>query len=166
MIKLNRILVATDFGEASDAALMYGRALAREFGAAVDVLHVADDLSARVMAAGEGYVGVLPEIQRDQEAAARNRLAQLVIDNDPDPVRMTPVMVTSNTPAPVIVQHARQIGADLIVIGTHGRGALERFFTGSVTDRVVRTAGCPVLVVRHPEHEFVQPDTLVATPSA
>jgi nucleotide-binding universal stress UspA family protein len=49
---------------------------------------------------------------------------------------------------------------DIIILGTHGRGALAQLFVGSVAERVVRTAPCPVLTVRHPEHEFVLPDAL------
>jgi len=49
----------------------------------------------------------------------------------------------------------------LIVMGTHGRGAVSHLLMGSVAERVVRTAGCPVLTVHHPEREFIQPDALV-----
>ena len=48
---------------------------------------------------------------------------------------------------------------DLIVMGTHGRSGMERLLVGSVAERVIRTAPCPVLTVRHPEHEFIVPDS-------
>ena len=51
-------------------------------------------------------------------------------------------------------------------MGTHGRGAISHVLMGSVTERVVRTAPCPVLTVRHPEHEFIHPDALVAVAKA
>ncbi len=51
-------------------------------------------------------------------------------------------------------------------MGTHGRGAMAHLLMGSVAERVVRLAGCPVLVVRHPEHEFVVPDTLAVAAKA
>jgi nucleotide-binding universal stress UspA family protein len=165
MIALKKILVATDFGEAADAALRYGRALARSFNAVVDVLHVADDTATRPFA-GEGYVGVLPDVQKDIEESARRRLHALVIDNDPDPLPVRTVIVTSNTPAAAIVQYAKDGNVDLIVIGTHGRSAMAHLLMGSVAERVVRTAGCPVLVVRHPEHDFVIPDALVSVARA
>jgi len=68
----------------------------------------------------------------------------------------------STSPAMAIVDYAREAHSDLIIMGTHGRGAMAQLLMGSVAERVVRTAPCPVLTVRHPEHEFVLPDALVA----
>jgi hypothetical protein len=65
-----------------------------------------------------------------------------------------------------IVEYAEQERIDLIVTGTHGRGAVAHLLMGSVAERVVRTAPCPVLTVRHPEHESVVPDALVAVAKA
>jgi nucleotide-binding universal stress UspA family protein len=76
------------------------------------------------------------------------------------------VTVTHNTPAAAIVDYAKTNRVDLVVLGTHGRGALAHLFMGSVAERVVRTAPCPVLAVRNPEHEFVMPDALVAVSHA
>jgi nucleotide-binding universal stress UspA family protein len=165
MIAIKKILVPTDFGEAADAALAYARALARNFGATIDVLHVAEDVSAR-MFAGEVYAAVPQSMQADIEKMARKQLDQRVVDNDPTPLVMQPVVVTSNAPALTIVQYAKESAIDLIVMGTHGRGAMAHLLMGSVAERVVRLAGCPVLVVRHPEHEFVVPDALVAAARA
>ena len=158
MIALKNILVATDFGEAADAALAYGRELARTFGATLHVLHVADDVYVRL--GGDAYVGVLPELQQDIEAAARQQLDALLVDNDPVPLPARRSVVTSSAPAAAIVDYARDADIDLIVVGTHGRGAVAHLLMGSVAERVVRTAPCPVLTVRHPEHEFVMPDAL------
>ena len=72
------------------------------------------------------------------------------------------VVVVSNTPGYAIVDYARHAKVELIVMGTHGRGAVAQLLMGSVAERVVRIAPCPVLTVRHPEHEFVLPDALVA----
>lgn len=159
MIALKKILVPTDFGDAADAALTYARALARNFHASIDVLHVADDVAAR-MFAGEIYVGVPTEAQKDIEAAARRQLDERLVDNDPNPLPVRSVVVTSNSPALTIVQYAKETNIDLIVMGTHGRGAMAHLLMGSVAEHVVRTAPCPVMVVRHPEHEFVVPDML------
>jgi nucleotide-binding universal stress UspA family protein len=165
MIQLKKILVATDFGEAADVALAYGRALARSFKASLHVLNVVDNVFAHAMA-GEGYVAILPEVQKELEAAARKRLDEKLIDNDPDKPQTTPVVLTSSTAAYAIVQYAKDERMDLIVMGTHGRGPLAHLLMGSVAERVVRTAPCPVLTVHHPEHEFVLPDTLVAAAKA
>jgi nucleotide-binding universal stress UspA family protein len=165
MIKLNRILVATDFGEASEAALNYGRELARMFSAQLDVLHVADNVLTRGFGA-EGYVANYPELQHDVEEAAQRSLDAAVSGEDRTMLRARPIVVTSNTPAMAIVSYAKDANVDLIVMGTHGRGAMAHLLMGSVAERVVRTAPCPVLTVRHPEHEFVLPDALVAVAKA
>jgi nucleotide-binding universal stress UspA family protein len=165
MIRLQKILVPTDFGEASDAALTYAQALARSFNASIDVLHVSEDVTARFFA-GEMYIGVPPTLQKEVDEAARRELAGRLIDNDPIPLTMRPIVLTSNTPALAIVQYAKETTIDLIVMGTHGRGTMAHLLMGSVAERVVRHAGCPVLVVRHPGHDFVIPDTLVVPAKA
>jgi len=165
MMKLNRILVATDFGEAADVAFRYGRELARNYGASLDVLHVADNLFAHAVGA-EGFVATYPAIQSDIEEAARQQLDRLVFDEDRAVLRAKTIIRVSPTPAMAIVDYARGAQVDLIVIGTHGRGAMAHLLMGSVAERVVRIAPCPVLTVRHPEHEFVLPDALVAVAKA
>ena len=165
MIALKKILVPTDFGEAADRALNYAKELARTFGASIDVLHVVEDASARIYA-GEIFIAVPPTLQKEIEDAARAELEKRTIDNDADPLPTRGVVVTSNAPAMTIVNYAKETGTDLIVMGTHGRGAMAHLFMGSVAERVVRLAGCPVLVVRHPEHEFVIPDALVTSAKA
>jgi nucleotide-binding universal stress UspA family protein len=158
MITLKNVLVATDFGEASDAALMYGRGLARNFGARLHVLHVAPD--ALAFAGPEGYAFDGRQFQADIEVAARQRLEEVVGDDDRRELNAQAILRVSSTPALAIVSYAKEAGIDLIVVGTHGRGGMAHFFMGSVAKRVVRTAPCPVLTVRHPEHEFVLPDAL------
>ena len=74
--------------------------------------------------------------------------------------------MTSNAPALAIVEYAKGSDINLIVIGTHGRGGMAHLLLGSVAERVVRSAPCPVLTVRHPEREFVLPDALVAVTKA
>jgi nucleotide-binding universal stress UspA family protein len=165
MIALKKILVATDFGEPADVALEYGRQLARQFGASLDVLHVTENVYARAFGA-DGFASTYPEFQRDVDDAARRELNELVGDEDRIELRARGVIVTSKSPAVAIAEYARDNRVDLIVMGTHGRGAVAHLLMGSVAERVVRTAPCPVLTVRHPEHEFVLPDALVAVERA
>lgn len=160
MIALKNILVATDFGEAAGAALTYGRTLARTFGAALHVLHIADDVYMKM--GGDSFLAVLPDLQRDVEANASRRLDGLLADHEAMPPRVKKIVVTSAATAMTIVQYAKDNNIDLIIVGTHGRGAVAHLLVGSVAERVVRTAPCPVLTVRHPEHEFIQPDTTVS----
>ena len=164
MIALKSVLVATDFGEASDAALAYGREMARAFGATLHVLHVADDVYVRL--GGDAYVTVLPELQKDLEEAAQKRLNDLLVDNDPKPIPVKKAVVTSSATATCIVQYARDHDINLIIVGTHGRGAMAHLLMGSVAERVVRTAPCPVLTVRQNERDFVVPDALTTTARA
>ena len=165
MITLRNILVATDFSEPSDAALTYGRALARNFGATLHVVHVVGNVPTVVYGA-EAYALSMPELQQEIEDSARKQLAALLIDNDPQPMPKREVVIASDSPAAAIVDYAARERIDLIVVGTHGRGAVAHLLMGSVAERVVRTAPCPVLTVRHPEHEFVVPDVLVAVAKA
>ena len=165
MIALKNILAATDFSEPSVAAIAYGRALARTFGATLHVLHVVGDMST-VVYGTEGSLASVPQLQEAIEGTARKRLEVLLVDNDEPPLPTRPVLATSSAPARAIVEYAGREHIDLIVVGTHGRGAVAHFLMGSVAERVVRTAPCPVLTVRHPEHEFVFPGALVAVGKA
>jgi nucleotide-binding universal stress UspA family protein len=165
MIALKKILVATDFGEPSDAALAYGRELARTFNAEIEVVHVVENVLTRGFGA-EGYVASYPELQQEVEDAADRQLTSLLSPEDRQQLRGKTVLLKSNSPAFTIVGYAKANDIDLIIMGTHGRGAIAHLLMGSVAERVVRTAPCPVLTVRHPEHEFVLPDALVAVAKA
>jgi nucleotide-binding universal stress UspA family protein len=155
--------VASDFGEASDAALLYGRQLARAFGATLHVVHVIEDLSGRL---GElpnpvAYIDYDRWRQEAVQAAEASLNARL---SDEDRRRgATATAVLAPAVLPAILTYARSHQVDLIVAGTHGRGALAHLVMGSVAERLVRQAPCPVLVVRHPEREFVLPDALQVT---
>jgi nucleotide-binding universal stress UspA family protein len=160
MMAMKRILVATDFGEAADSALVYGRELGQRFGATVHVLHVAENVYISTFGA-ETYASFAPGLQRDLEETAHKRLAEAVIDSDGSGPPTVPVVMTSSSPAFAIIDYAREHGIDLIIMGTHGRGALGHLLMGSVAERVVRLAPCPVLTIRQPERDFVRPDVLV-----
>lgn len=160
MIALKRVLVATDFGDAADAALGYAREFARLFGAQLTVLHVADNVMAGTIGI-EGYVGGYPDFQRSLEESAQRQLDAVITDDDRRMLGAKTVLVTSSSPALTIVTYARDEAIDMIVLGTHGRGPMAHLLMGSIAERVVRTAPCPVLTVKHPEHEFVRPDALV-----
>ena len=160
MVVLKNVLVATDFSEASDAALTYGRDLARSYGATLHVLHITESVLVRFSI--EAPIAYLPELQTQIDDAARRRIDALVTDQDRATIGARAVVITSPGTDEAIVQYAKDHRIDLIVMGTHGRRALSHMLMGSVAERVVRTAPCPVLTVRHPEREFVAPDALVA----
>jgi nucleotide-binding universal stress UspA family protein len=159
MLALENVLVATDFGEAADVALNYGRELASRFGARLHVLHIAENIYINTFGA-ESYAAMVPGLQEELETSARKRLNELLTDSDHTGPPTTLAVLTSSSPAYAIIDYAVDHGVELIVIGTHGRGALAHLVMGSVAERVVRLAACPVLTVRHPQHEFVRPDAL------
>jgi nucleotide-binding universal stress UspA family protein len=154
MIALKRILVPTDFSEASEAALRYGRALAEAFDASLDVLNVMEDPFLFAPTA-EGYVPP-PHFYEEMETATRDRLYKLLTDAEREKFRAK-LVTKKGSPFVEIVRYAKANDIDLIVMGTHGRGAIAHMLMGSVAEKVVRKAPCPVLTVRHPEHEFVLP---------
>jgi nucleotide-binding universal stress UspA family protein len=150
MIRLTHILVATDFGDASAHALDYGRSLARRFGASLHLLHVMDNPFLR------------PSVLSPEELkrATAARLNQQLTDHDRDTLHADVWLEASDNPADAIAAYANARAIDLIVMGTHGRGAMAQLLMGSVAERVVRISPCPVLTLRHPEREFVSPDVI------
>jgi nucleotide-binding universal stress UspA family protein len=163
MVVLKNILVATDFSDPSAVALAYGRDLARSYGAKLHVLHVVEDVMMRY---SPEVVVASPVLQKDLEAAARRDLEALITDDDRRTLAIIPIVQTSRSAAGGIVEYAREQAIDLIVAGTHGRSAMKQFLMGSVAERVVRTAPCPVLTVRTHERDFLAPDALVASSKA
>jgi nucleotide-binding universal stress UspA family protein len=149
MIGLKRVLVATDFSPPSEVALMYGRELARNFGASLHLLHVADNPFLRASFEDPAVVG----------SAHLQWLHDRLSAEDRDGLQARAAVEVSSSPADAIVDYAKRFAIDLIVMGTHGRSAMSQLLVGSVAERVVRTAPCPVLTVRNPEHEFVISDT-------
>ena len=165
MIALKKVLVATDFSQPSEAALAYGRELARTFGASLTLLHVVDNILTRAYGA-DGMVLADQGLQLEIEKGAQHEVDALLFDEDRQALGAVGLVLTSNSPSAAIVFYARDAAIDLIVIGTHGRRGVSHLVMGSVAEKVVRTAPCPVLTVRHPEREFVTEDTGLARVSA
>ena len=138
-----RILVGVDFSPSSQHTLEVVRA--RFPGALLRLAHVTD---ARVTATPDMLGGVTPaipdaELLRTLETADGERLNALALDGEE-----TELLV--GDPVTGILDSARHWGADLVVVGTHSRGALERFFLGSTAAKVVERSPIPVLTVRTP----------------
>jgi nucleotide-binding universal stress UspA family protein len=155
MVVIRKLLVATDFSEPSGVALAYGRDLARNYGAQLYVLHVVEDIMMRY---APEVAFSLPEIQQDLETHARRELDQRITPDDRATLKVVgEVEVAKNIPD-AICAYAKANDIDLIVTGTHGWGAVKHFLMGSVAERVVRFAPCPVLTVRCHERDFIVPD--------
>ena len=144
-----RILVPTDFSAASDAALDYGCALAETVGACVHLLHVVEESFATGPIAPETHVDDVGRTITALFKDAQTRLSHRVAAADRTHLRMTSEVVAGFS-ASTIVDYATENGFDLIVMGTHGRKGMAHLMMGSVAERVVRTARCPVMTVKMP----------------
>ena len=141
-----RILVPTDFSAPSDAALDYARGVATRFGASLHLLHVAED-PYRALYSAEVFVPEMEGLRDEILGDATGRLNDRLSETDTTALHAT-VDAIIGTPADSIVEYAGGHEIDLIVMGTHGRGGMSHLLMGSVAERVVRTAPCPVLTVR------------------
>lgn len=146
MVSIQQIICPTDFSEPSLHALKHAAAAARWYGAQVTVVHVYSMPIAWSAAAGApAAVPVLPPIEPQEVVSEVRRFSAQVLDD-----RSPEVVVVEGNAAKEIARVADERQADLLVMGTHGRGGFERLFLGSVTEKVVRTAPCPVLTVPPP----------------
>ena len=149
-LKIKRILVPVDFSDCSKKALAYAVPLAREHQAAISLVSVVVPAYAGAEYGGLDY----SQFDADMLAAARKELTRIAGQQTAAGVDTEPI-VTMGSPAREIIETARQLPADLIIISTHGRTGLGHVFLGSVAEHVVQRAPCPVLVVREHEHEII-----------
>jgi len=173
---LTRILVPTNLGEPSRTAVQYGVAFARKFGAKLFLLHVLDAKGLDAALETERVLEVLStdadgraenepsplEIARN---AARHDLARLLKLEDERDTQAEYLLRASGIAgtADAIVACARELRVELIVMGKHHLSFVEHVLAGSVAEKVLRHAPCPVLIVQHPEQEFVIAEPQQAT---
>jgi universal stress protein A len=138
-MQARKILFPTDFSEISAEALEMASTLAHDTGATLLMLHVGESTP---IAAGESYYGLA---EPDVDAL----LAQLKQLQPTDPSVHCEYRVETGDPIAAILHVAKQEACDMIVMATHGRQGLSRFFMGSIAEEVVRRASCPVLTVKH-----------------
>ena len=139
--RFRTVMLATDLSPASNAATDTALELAATFGARLLAVSVIDPGSLR-MPGGRFSARV------DQVRAERERYAQELVARGRANGVAVDFLVWEGDPGESIVEAAQSEGADMIVVGSHGRGTVGRFLIGSVSDFVVRQAACPVLVVR------------------
>lgn len=140
------ILHPTDFSERSEAALAAAAMFARAYGARLVVLHVSVPPAALY---GEGAVPVLPSEWRAGMKRALDRIVS------PDPTVALERRIEDGDPADTIVRVAREIDADVIIMGTHGRTGLSRLLLGSVAESVLRKADGMVMTIKVPMKESI-----------
>jgi len=153
-IRLQKILLPTDFSTYSATATKYACELATKFDAELHLLHTLEHHASSTPAFGMGLA--LPSYVNESRAAAEKSLAA-VLDPKWVPGRTVIQAVVEGSPKLEIIRYARTKEIDLIVLSTHGRSGLAHVIMGSVAENVVRTAPCPVLTVRPEGHQFVMP---------
>ena len=145
--EIRRILMPLDFSPPSDRALGYAKALSTEFGASLYLLHVIEDRLMTGPWPPEVYLGELPKLREDLVKEAERHMLGCLESLAAEGTQATGQVLIGG-PSHVIVEHATNVHADLIVMGTHGRTGISHLLIGSVAERVIRHAPCPVFVVR------------------
>lgn len=146
-LHIGRILVPLEFSKCSSKALQYAVPFARGFGAELVLLHVIEPavMINTVEVLPQNYVETGPEARQSLEAVQKTI----------GPGISSRIAVRVGSPHVEIVEAARELECDLIILSTHGRRGVEHLLLGSTAEKVVQRAGCPVLIVRESEREFV-----------
>jgi nucleotide-binding universal stress UspA family protein len=155
MIQLRRILVPTDFSTFSDQAVRYGCEIANRFSADLHLLHVAQDAFPVMPEAGLLTVSHADYMARVVETAHKLLAGVPAAGMLQKPVAARDVVL--GVPFVEIIRYARDKQIDLIVMPTHGRTGLVHMLLGSVAEKVIRKAPCPVLTIRPEGHDYVHP---------
>jgi universal stress protein A len=150
-IRIKKILVPTDFSPASRKSFCYALRFAKGLGSKVTLLHVIEP-PASLTLAGLPTSAALSEKEVADAAAG---LSTLVDEADAAGVPDAKSLVRTGVATHEIVEAAKDLDVDLIVIATHGYTGWKYFAIGSTAERVARAAPCPVLVVREKEHDFL-----------
>ena len=151
ILHLKKILVPTDFSETSKKAVQYALRFAEQFGCEIALLYVVEPATPMIGAP----LGVEPFTEKDEFSMAEKDLAVLAAESHTTGAHSVSSLVRVGHAPNEITKAAKDLDVDLIIIATHGYTSWRHFCIGSTTERVVRTAPCPVLVVREKEHEFV-----------
>ncbi len=152
MISLNKILCPIDHSDCSKEALKYAVTFAMRDEAKLLLLHVID-----IRSFNEGLDAMSTQIPNEETI---EQLRVKLLDCIPEEIRDdmdVEAIVTQGIPFAEIISTAKEKEIDMIVIGSHGRTGISHMMLGSVSEKVVRKAPCPVLTVRQSDHEFVMP---------
>lgn len=149
-----KILWPTDYSDLSLHAARYAQGLCKQFGATLHVIHVVPPPLGPDVALMVGPDVCAAVSEREIASAAREGIEKLLREQiDAAIPRVVHAFV--GNPWSAICAYAKKNAIDLIVIGTHGRTGISHAVIGSTAERIVRHAPCPVLTVKHPEHDFV-----------
>ncbi len=144
-MRIKRILLPTDLSEASISAFKYAKSLAEKYGASIYVLHILENLPP--VLAIHALDLTVDRVEKNMEENARNQLEKIVKENLKTKAKVQ-VFIRKGLVDDEIVKFADEKKIDLIVMGTHGRTGIEYTLLGSIAEKVVRKAKCPVLTVK------------------
>lgn len=150
MYKFKHILVPTDFSEQFETAFSYAKELAASIGSTLHVIHVIEP--AMIPADAAIYPdSKMIDVQTDIQKKAEGKMKDIEKNIDPEKMNLK-TEILKGDPSETIVDYAEANEIDAICISTHSKTGLEKFIFGSVTEKVLRKAPCPVIAIRMPEH--------------
>ncbi len=153
MISIKNILCPVDYSVYSEMALKYAIEFAEKYRARLYLIHVLD---IRVYDINEPDLYNVNIVDEETIAKLRERLLRCVTEDTKGKIPVEAIII-QGVPFAEIIKVSKELKIDLIVLGTHGRTGISHAIMGSVAEKVVRKAPCPVLTIRHPEHDFIMP---------
>ncbi|HEY4481837.1 MAG TPA: universal stress protein [Candidatus Brocadiaceae bacterium] len=153
MISIKNILCPIDYSVYSEKAIKYAIEFAEKYNAKLYLMHVLD---IRIYDITDPELYNVNVIDKETINKLRERLHKCISEDTRKNIEVETIVI-EGVPFAEIIKKAREYKVDLIVLGTHGRTGLSHAIMGSVAEKVVRKAPCPVLTIRHPEHDFVMP---------
>ncbi|GJQ24190.1 MAG: universal stress protein [Planctomycetia bacterium] len=153
MISIRNILCPIDYSVYSEMALKYAIEFAEKYQAKLYLMHVLD---IRVYDINNPELYNINIVDEETIEKLRERLLRCVNEDTRGRISVE-ALIIQGVPFAEIIKVSKEYGIDLIVIGTHGRTGLSHAIMGSVAEKIVRKAPCPVLTIRHPEHDFIMP---------
>ena len=150
MISIQGVMVPVDFSKESILAAKFGASLAEEYKTKLYVLHVMEPVHPSL----RGYIVDFEQFQQRMIAQAKEDLENVIPKAVKDRIPVEFILEIGH-PSYLIVEKAKELGVDVLVIATHGRTGLSHVLLGSVAEKVIRHAPCPVFVIRNPKDKYV-----------
>ena len=162
-MKLTKILAPTDFSNFSGFALEWAADLAYVLKAQLLLLHVVSEEEGKIISEimGDGAiaqvpVGIRENVMEDRKKKMKEQFEAAISSHIKQGLALKEI-IRIGVPFLEIVRVAKEEEVDMVVMGTHGRTGLSHAFIGSVAEKVVHHARCPVLTIKHPQYQFVSP---------
>jgi nucleotide-binding universal stress UspA family protein len=151
MISIKSVLVPVDFSKESTLAVKFATSLAQQYGSKLYLLHVLEPLHTSFQV----EIGNLREFEERRRATIREDLSRIIPAEIKKSLGVEEILKIGSPVYHVIAEKAEELDVELIVIPTHGRTGLSHILLGSVAEKVIRHAPCPVFVIRNPKDKYV-----------